>query len=161
MNRGARDEGEPIPVAPAVVDAPSPALPRLRRRRLRSLAAQRGDLRPFNLRGASLGGLDLAGIDLGGCDLRGATFRKSTLSGARLAGAVLDYTDLSRCDLRGADLSGASLLDADFADADLTGADLTDCRRTAMVNLRGARFDRTTRWPPGVGPDSPGVSRSG
>ncbi len=48
-----------------------------------------------------------------------------------LAGAFLENADLSDTDLRGADLSGADLKDA---------------------WLRGARYDRHTRWPDGFDP---------
>ena len=53
--------------------------------------------------------------------------------------------DLRGADLRGADLRGAFIMRANLADADLRGADL----RLAMfryANLRGARYDRATRW---------------
>lgn len=92
-------------------------------------------------------------------DLTGASFRKSNLAGADLRHSVLDQVDLSGCDLRDADLSGASLLETDFAGADLRGANLTACRQMAMVNLRGARFDRHTQWPGGINLTNSGVIR--
>lgn len=144
---------EPKPVGPA--------LPRLRRRRLRALASQHGDLRDYDLRRAALGGLHLAGIDLSGTDLTSASFRTSDLRGVSLSGAVLDHADLSACDLRGADLTRASLLETDFAGADVGGVDFTGCRHAAMVNLRGARFDRHTRLPAGVDPLYAGAVRTG
>lgn len=82
--------------------------------------------------------------------MTGASFRKSNLVGAGLRHTILDQADLGGCDLRDADLSGASLLETDFGGADLRGANLSACRQMAMVNLRGARFDRYTQWPGGI-----------
>ena len=124
--------------------------PRLPQRQLRALVIAGTDVRGYELRRARLTGLVLAGIELSGMDMTGASFRKSNLAGADLRHTVLDQVDLVGCDLRGADLSGASLLETDFGGADLRGANLTACRQMAMVNLRGARFDRYTQWPGGM-----------
>lgn len=133
--------------------------PRLPRRRLRALVIEGTDVRGYDLRRARLTGLVLTGIALAGVDLTGASFRKSNLGGADLRHTILDQVDLSGCDLRDADLRGASLLETDFGGADLRGANLTGCRQMAMVNLRGARFDRHTEWPGGINPVDSGAIR--
>lgn len=132
---------------------------RLSKRQLRALAIGGTDVRGYDLRRARLAGLTLAGIDLSGMDLTGASLRTSSLIGADLRGAILDQVDLSGCDLRDADLSGASLLETDFAGADLRGANIGVCHQIAMVNLRGARFDRRTEWPAGIDPIRHGAIR--
>jgi hypothetical protein len=124
----------------------------LSRRALRSFLESGGDPRQVSLRSARLDGLDLSGRNLKRVDLSKASLRRSSLSRARLERARLDYVDLTDADLRSADLAGASLLDANLWRADLRGADLSDCGSAGMANLRRARFDRTTRWPPGFDP---------
>lgn len=142
--RGGADAGGEGRYAVAVVP------PRLPRRQLRALVIGGTDVRGYDLRRARLSGLALPGIELSGLDVTGASFRKSNLAGADLRHTILDRVDLSGSDLRDADLSGASLLETDFGGADLRGANLTACRQMAMVNLRGARFDRHTQWPGGI-----------
>jgi uncharacterized protein YjbI with pentapeptide repeats len=133
--------------------------PRLPRRRLRALVIEGTDVRGYDLRRARLTGLVLTGIALAGLDLTGASFRKSNLVGADLRHTILDHVDLSGCDLRDADLRGASLLETDFGGADLRRANLTGCRQMAMINLRGARFDRLTQWPGGIDLSDSGAIR--
>jgi hypothetical protein len=154
------DDASHEPVTGDDAATPTPPRPRLRRRKLRALAAQGGDLRAYDLTRASLGGLDLAEVDLADVDLSGATLRKSSLRDARLTDSVLDYADLSACDLRSADLSGASLLETDLAGADLRGVDLSGCHHLTMANLRGARFDRDTHWPAALDPLASGAVRA-
>jgi uncharacterized protein YjbI with pentapeptide repeats len=74
--------------------------------------------------------------DLTKADLTWALLNRGHLRAAVLRDAVLVEADLRGCDLRDADLRGA----------DLTGAILDD------VDLRGARWDDTTRWPEGFDP---------
>lgn len=138
--------------SPGTASAVEVTAPRLARRNLRALAVEGTDLRGHDLRRVRLNGLDLAGVELAGADLSGASFRKSNLAGADLRNTVLDSADFSGADLRGAALTGASLLETDFGDADLRGANLSACRQKAMVNLRGAHFDRHTQWPGGMDP---------
>lgn len=106
-------------------------------------------------------------------NLRGAVLVLAPLAGADLVGA-----NLRRVNLREADLRGALLLDADLQGADLRGANLQGTaldhlcdlvtitveegptgRPVRVVsthgldpNLRGARYDRRTRWPAGFDP---------
>jgi hypothetical protein len=145
--------------SPASTAAVAVTPPRLARRNLRALAVEGTDLRGYDLRRVRLNGLDLAGVELAGADLSGASFRKSNLVGADLRNTVLDRADFSGCDLRGAALAGASLLETDFGGADLRGTNLSACRQKAMVNLRGAHFDRHTQWPGGIDPTEGGAIR--
>src|SRR5207249_502841 len=59
-------------------------------------------------------------------DLRGVDLRRANLRGSRLSKATLE-----KADLRGADLRGAELMQA---------------------SLKGALYDRRTRWPFGLWP---------
>jgi len=124
----------------------------LGRRALRDFLVLGGDPRLVSLRSARLDGVDLSSRNLERVDLSSASLRRSTLERARLVRARLDYADLANADLRCADLAGASLLDANLWRADLRGTNLGECGSAGVANLRRARYDKTTRWPPGFDP---------
>ncbi len=124
----------------------------LGRRALRDFLELGGDPRRVSLRSARLDGVDLSSRNMERVDLSSASLRGSVLMHARLARARLDYADLTNADLRFADLAGASLVDTNLWRADLRGTDLSACGSAGVANLRRARYDQTTRWPPGFDP---------
>jgi DNA-binding NarL/FixJ family response regulator len=80
---------------------------------------------------------------------------RGTLSGGvNLAGA-----NLTRAQLGGAKLGAATLTDAILAEANLCGADLSQTQGDAK-SYAGAQYDKATRWPPGVRPDSVSAIRA-
>lgn len=124
---------------------------------LRRLLTTGADLTGVDLSGSRLSRMDLSGRSLVRVDLSRASLKDSLLRGCDLTEARLDHADLTRADLREATLTGASLLETTLWQADLSGADLSSCRQMVMANLRRARFDTATRWPPGFEPISAGA----
>jgi len=136
-----------------------------------------------NVRLSNFKGAKLAGANFKGANLTAATFTKADLTGADLTGAkgynasfqeadlskaILDKMDLSGVSLQKAKLVGASLRDAtgvgdvtraDFSGADLRGADLSGASDYGPKSavFKGAKYDRTTKFPPGVNPDLAGA----
>ena len=106
-----------------------------------------------NLRRADLSRAILVKADLGGAALVDATLTGANLEGATLVGADLRGADLRRAILVGADLRLAFLVDADLRGA-IFSADLRSARLTGAA-LAHARWDKTTRWPPGFDPSNP------
>lgn len=97
---------------------------------------------------------DLRDADLRGADLSGANFVDSDLRGAFLLGAILRpqlYEPGSNEMKMPSYFSGCNLGDADLRGADLSGASFIDS------NLHGARYDESTRWPPGFDPVKAGA----
>ena len=118
-----------------------------------------GNPRSVDLRHSNLDRAHLAKMDLEGVDMSHASLNGTSLEASRLTGTTLDYADLSRADLRNADLSQSSLLEANLWKADLRGANLASCRGIAMANLRGAKYDMKTTWPPRYDPTASGAIR--
>lgn len=83
---------------------------------------------------------DLSNCEFPDCDLRGMNLSYADLRGADLYYADLRGTKLSHADLRGADLSNAKLKSF-WADA----------------NLRKAKYNIKTKWPPGFNPADHGA----
>ena len=79
-------------------------------------------------------------------DLTGANLRNSDLRAADLACADLTRANLQGADLREAILDGALLFGADLRGSNLRGSELVETGIEGAF-LRGALFDRTTRWP--------------
>jgi len=118
--------------------------------------------------GLTLGALEpactsLRAAKLFGADLRDAHLDDADLTGASLARANMDQATLCRANLSQADLTFASLLAANLQGAWLFG---TRLGRVALngprpqqrdANLRGARYDGTTRWPAGFDPRARGA----
>src|SRR5688572_9411783 len=85
-----------------------------------------------------------------GKDLSGAYLFQAKLQNVDFRGATLFRTQLGEADLRGADFRGAKLTGAYLHKADLAGADLRGAELKTLpgkVNLKGARFDETSRLP--------------
>jgi uncharacterized protein YjbI with pentapeptide repeats len=76
-------------------------------------------------------------------DLRNAHFVRADLSGAKFQAADLRNAELRNAKLRNADLAEADLRGAHLEGSDLSGADLT------LANLKGATYDKDTKWPSG------------
>jgi uncharacterized protein YjbI with pentapeptide repeats len=138
---------------------------------LRNAILRGATLNEANLRDADLAGADLREVKLNGVetDLRsaslvGADLTRAELRSVRLGGADLEQANLTGTNLQGADLRKANLRDAvmpgallqrALLEADLRGAVLSaDLRHAELknVDLRDARWDATTRWPPGFDP---------
>jgi uncharacterized protein YjbI with pentapeptide repeats len=130
------------------------------------------------LRGVDLGGMNLAEVkivkaDLSAANLRRALLRRAILTETKLNRALLPYADFSGADLRSTCLSGATLWATNLAGADLRGADLSGiepCMDYAApitslhyfdweehLTIRGAHYDRFTRWPAGFRPEEHGA----
>lgn len=154
--RRARSE-TPAAGAPAVETPETPLLRRPTRAELSGMLEDGRDLSRLDLSGLKLKGARLSGRSLTGSDLSRSRLAGARLEGADLSGAILDFADLTRSDLRRADLSNTSMLETTFWDADLSGADLTGAKNIIMANMRRARYDRHTRWPPRLDPTSLGA----
>jgi hypothetical protein len=100
-----------------------------------------------------------------GADLHGAVLVGAPLAGADLWGADLRGADLHSANLHGADLWEADLCGADLTAADVDWADSVPSRHRApdptvafgWADVRGARYDRYTRWPSGIDPKELGA----
>jgi uncharacterized protein YjbI with pentapeptide repeats len=136
-----------------------PPRPRLAGAALAGYVKQRHDLHAIDLRQAKLDRLDLSGRSLDRVDLSGASLVGADLSGASLNDVLLRSSDLSGANLSGADLSGADLVEATLWKADLRGARMSSCHHLVMATVRLARYDDTTRWPPGFDPVGAGAVR--
>jgi uncharacterized protein YjbI with pentapeptide repeats len=107
-------------------------------------------------------------VDENGTDLHGANLREACLQDAHLERANLSRTNLRGACLRAAHLGGADLTGTDLRAADLRGAVLSDPETGSRgmpagdadlhrARLRGARYDRFTRWPAGFDPGARGA----
>jgi uncharacterized protein YjbI with pentapeptide repeats len=134
-----------------------PRHPRLGYQEFKRRLEEGADLSGADLTEARLDRMDLRNARLSGLNLFRASLRRAALSGADLSASRLDYADFSGADMRGANLTGASLLETIFWEADLSGADLSGSRQLVMAGFRRARFDATTRWPPGFDPQAAGA----
>ncbi len=134
---------------PIHADPEGPPRPRLSGAQLAGYIEQNRDLHALDLRGAKLDRCDLSSRSLDRVDLTGASLVGANLSRAWLTDAVLRSTDLSGADLSGADLSGADLVEATLWKADLRGTRMSSARHLVMATVRLARYDETTKWPPG------------
>ena len=99
------------------------------------------------LRDLNLQGMALQGVDLQRADLQRTSFHKADLRGARLCSADLRGADFSKADLRGADLRGAIVFEVVEAGKWRIGLD-----------MHGALYDRTTRWPERFRPRAAGAT---
>ena len=106
------------------------------------------DLHEANLTEASLASAQLARATITNANMQGAVLvnahmRKATLRGSDLREANLSLAILDNSDMRGVNLQGANLQGADLSGADLREAILF------QAELRGATYNRATRWPEG------------
>ncbi len=119
---------------------------------LSQVKPQKLDLSQKDFSGANLSGENLSGIDLNFAILCKANLSQATLSKAKLCGV-----NLQNADLRGASLNLVDLRGADLRWADLRGANLRGVHHLDTANLKGARCDSLTEWPPNFQPRSAGV----
>lgn len=114
-------------------------------------------------RGAQLAEARFDRADLTGADFREATMRWTSFTDADASGANFEGADLSKAHLRRTILRGANLRKLaaigsgealDFRGADVRGANLTGFQEGGAVpaKWRGAKYDRTTKWPKGFDP---------
>ena len=112
-----------------------------------------------NFQEADLTSASFSGAKAAGADFRGAILKATGLQNADFSGANFQDTDLGNSSLQNSKLIGANLrgakgigdvLKADLREADLRGAVFT-CTAYYMEgsNLKGARYDDTTKWPAG------------
>lgn len=134
----------------------------------RGADATEADFTRARLAGARFNGTILTRAVLSDADLTGADLSQATPTNARMGGTDLtrakltgvDLTSvlLSRARLREADLRGLLGLGGceavDFRGADLRGANLIGFKDQSAVpsKWRGAKYDRTTKWPQGFNP---------
>ena len=100
--------------------------------------------------------------DLRNANLPGINLTNVKLSGRDLSGIKINMGNLTRADLRNVNFTGAELAMTIFNGADLRGAILkgADLRRSAdlpYADLRGAKYDKTTRFPDGFDPKQVGM----
>lgn len=118
-----------------------------------------------NFRGAILASARLWEADLTGADLRLAKMEYMSVNGtnfskASFVGSDLSLVYLQKSSLRDADLRGllgiGSCATIDFRGADLRGANLMGFKEGSSVlcKWRGAKYDRTTKWPQGFDPSA-------
>jgi uncharacterized protein YjbI with pentapeptide repeats len=101
-----------------------------------------------NFKTAVLDGANLSRASMAFAKLEDAHLRSADLSSAHGQGASFARADLTRADLSSAKLVGASFEDAALSSADLRGADLSGAS-LLRTDLRGAHYDRDTRFPDG------------
>jgi uncharacterized protein YjbI with pentapeptide repeats len=114
-------------------------------------------------RGAQLAEARFDRADLTGADFREATMRWTSFTDADASGANFEGTDLSKAHLRRTILRGANLRNLtaigtgealDLRGADVRGANLMGFQEGSgtPAKWRGAKYDRTTKWPKGFDP---------
>jgi hypothetical protein len=122
---------------------------------------QGADLRHACLASAQLQGVNLRHADLREANFSGADLRNADLKGADLRLAWLLGDGGLRLDLRTGKLFTTTKIPTNLQGADLRGADLSDNCFSGGVDdltgapepvLTGARYDASTRWPPGFEP---------
>jgi Pentapeptide repeats (8 copies) len=113
------------------------------------------NLQSARLKGGTLVDADLSGANLTKANLSQTTLIHADLRRANLPKANLRWANLQKADLDGADLRWAGLERADLRGADLRGADLRRADYLRRADFRGAKYDSTTRWPPGFDPSRP------
>lgn len=115
------------------------------------------DLRGATLRGAKF----VPPVYFGGADLRRVDLREAEIPTRYPKpdwGAVSTFADarFDGADLRGVDFTRAFIFGAVFDGADLRGANLADTM-SLPKSMRGARYDRHTRFPEGIDPRAWGM----
>lgn len=129
---------------------------------------RRAFLPDADLQGAWLHDVHLEHAALSGANLCKANLGNARLKAANLRDAILEDVDLHDADLEGANLRGARLDRADFRidegrrgaslrGAELHGARLGEAMNLADADLRGARADNGTIWPPNLDLGAAGV----
>lgn len=112
-----------------------------------------------NFQGADVTSASFSGAQATGADFHGATIKATGLQSADFSGANFQDTDLGNSSFQNSKLVGANLRGAkgigDVLKADLRGADLRGAVFTCTAyymegcKLKGAKFDKSTRWPAG------------
>lgn len=114
-----------------------------------------------NLNRADLSRADLFRADLSGANLSEAVLGGANLRFANLRDAILSKADLSETVLRGAVLHGTDLSGADLSGAILLGAYVSGENQIVtferVVDLQGAHYNESTRWPEGFVPSGYGA----
>ncbi len=113
-----------------------------------------------NLENALLDGSMLFRVSMVGVNATGAHFRSADLSEADARNANFTNADLTRADLDESDLRDANFEKAILWGASLRGADFRGAN-LLQADLRGARYDRRTRWPDDFDIDHTGLVYSG
>lgn len=96
----------------------------------------------------------LSNVDLRGSRLIGSSLKRADLSNANLSNSDLTSANLQNAIFKNATLDNSNLTKADLRDADFTGATLT---RTTI--LRGALYNKRTKFPENFKPDGIGMIR--
>ena len=112
----------------------------------------RGDGRKQSLAFLSRFRYYIPSAQLWDADLKGADLSDSYVVGAHLGGADLSHADLSGSDLSDADLSRTWCNGTSFRNAILREVNFFPHAALATADLRGATFDKYTRWPAGFDP---------
>lgn len=105
-----------------------------------------------NLRNAVLDGADLSQAELAEADLSGAQLNRAVLYDASLR-----MTNFRSAQLWYADLRETYLCGADFSTANLNKEDGVNEVEALTPRLEGAKYNDSTKWPPGFEPDKYGA----
>ncbi|MFF0491569.1 pentapeptide repeat-containing protein [Nocardia sp. NPDC004068] len=145
----------------------------LRGAQLRGANLAGAELEQADLTEAALGEANLSDASLWGADLQSARLDDANLQRTNFQEARLRHANFNAADLRDAYLGGADMRNVYFDGANLRGAQLKDtgyaeARLDHVVfvkdwttegnenlqgaSFNGARFDDSTRWPPGFTP---------
>ena len=84
-------------------------------------------------------------------DYSGAAFIGQNLQNAIFENALLAHVNFSSANLQGARFISSVVTGANFNQANLYGADLRGAQGLIFAQVQGANFDRTTRFPVGIG----------
>ncbi len=139
---------------------------------LADIDLSRANLSAVDLRHAQLTRADLWAANLLGADLRGANFDESSMEAANLAGAKLAGANLATVHWRMVDESAAKLANdlcrRHNADEPMTDDEMLLLNRyqndqspllkeVSRVNLIGATYDASTKWPTELDPVAAGA----
>ena len=104
-----------------------------------------------------LGAKDLRNANLPGINLTGTKFNGRDLSGIKINMGNLTRTDLRNVNFTDAELTMTIFNGADARGAIFNGADLRRSADLPYADLRGAKYNKTTRFPDGFDPKQEGM----
>jgi uncharacterized protein YjbI with pentapeptide repeats len=121
---------------------------------------------PITLDQVSLGGANLSGCDCTGATISNSNFGGADLSGAKLSDSSLHGSNFCAARLAGTNFSRSVLIDANFAEGMPTRPSMSLdwirvnrqraaenwLRMLAEARFERAKYDYSTKWPPGFDP---------
>ena len=107
----------------------------------------------------SFRGVNLTGADFSNAIVPHGDFTDAILRNVDFEDATIVYCDMREADLRDSCFNNVSMGYVKLQNADLRGADFSGTKHIKLARLQGARYDATTRWPPGFDPEEYGAIR--